>query len=345
MADKIVEQFSSLSEHHPVLCRDAEFFDRELRSFVPPGAFDAHAHLYTFPGTFPPSEYKVANAQDGIMSVQAYQQFTSAWMGDRYPRNGLFFGVPTPTTDRPNENKFVADQVRKLPGSRALMVVHPKDDPAQIERTVREEGFVGFKVYHCYADRPDSFNAATGEFLSEWMWELANKHGLGIMLHMVRPRALSDEDNQKYIQSHCRKYPNARLILAHAARGFCARHTVFGIESLRGLDNVFFDSSAICEPEAFQAIIQTMGTQRLMFAMDFPVCNMRGRCVSVGDSFFWMYQDNVDWKSERKGEVLPMLIGIESLLALQVACQQLRLSDPDIERLFGGNARQLLGLA
>lgn len=325
---------------HTVLPRDVELFERELRSFVPPNAFDSHAHPYTFAGLFPGQSPPTPG--DAEVGIDVYMRETRKWMGDRCPTDGLFFPVPIRGGEVASQNQFLAGELKRHPGSRGLMLVTPQDDPAAVERMVKDVGFLGFKVYHIYANRPDTFNADTGEFVSDWMWEIANRHGLCILLHMVRPRALMDEGNQSYIQQHCRRYPNARLILAHAARGFCARHTVHGIDCLRGLDNVFFDTSAICEAAPFEAIMRVMGVERLMFAMDFPVSQFRGRCSSLGDSFFWMYENNVDWGDDPKGAARPTLIGIESLLALQTACRQRGLGDADVERLFCSNARNLL---
>src|SRR5206468_4329733 len=126
------------------------------------------------------------------------------------------------------------------------------------------------------------FFAEQGEFLPEWAWELANRHALAIMMHIVLPQALSEPRNQSYIRERCRKYPSAKLVLAHAARGFNARHTVDAIDTIRGLDNVFFDTSAVCEPSAFEAILRAFGPSRLMYGSDFPVSEMRGRNLSVG---------------------------------------------------------------
>ena len=159
------------------------------------------------------------------------------------------------------------------PGSRALMLIHPKDDPSSVEAEVEASGFVGFKVYHVYADRQDTFNAECHEFLPDWAWEIANRRSLAIMLHIVRSRALADPSNQQAIRAHCLKYPGARLILAHAARGFCAAHTVEGIASLRGIENVYFDTSAICEPPAYEAILREFGPRRLLFGTDQDVHN------------------------------------------------------------------------
>jgi glutamate-1-semialdehyde 2,1-aminomutase len=116
---------------------------------------------------------------------------------------------------------------------------------------------------------------------------------------------------------------------------------VLGIDALRGLDNVFFDTSAICEAAPFEAILRVMGVERLLFGTDFQVSQLRGRCTSLGDSFFWMYEDNVDWGQDPA--VGPTLVGIESLLALQTACHQRGVGDAAVERIFCSNARQLLG--
>jgi glutamate-1-semialdehyde 2,1-aminomutase len=132
------------------------------------------------------------------------------------------------------------------------------------------------------------------------------------------------------------------LVLAHAARGFNAADTVNSIDQLRGLDNLFFDSSAICEPTAFEAIIRATGTTRLMYGSDFPVSEIRGKAFSVADGFMWGYQHNVDWDGWEHGG--PNLVGIESLVALRQACRTMCLKDGDLERIFRTNARQQLGL-
>jgi glutamate-1-semialdehyde 2,1-aminomutase len=321
---------------------DRELFDRFLRDFVPPNAFDAHAHLYDLRHLAPEATFDDFKGPPGI-DHDVLVRSMRRWMGDRVVTDGLYFPYPVRHLDSRAANEFLAAALRGRPGSRGLMMVRPQDDPAEVEAQLLLHGFAGFKVYHVFAARQDTFNSEQGEFLPEWAWELANRHGLAITMHMVLPRALSDPRNQSYIREHCLRYPGARLILAHAARGFNARHTVDGIGSLRGLENVYFDTSAVCEPTAFEAILRAFGPSRLMYGSDFPVSEMRGRSLSVGDGFFWVYDHNTEWEGWLHAQ--PQLIGLESLLALQQACRTLGLVDRDVERIFGDNARQLLGLA
>ena len=321
--------------------KDAALFDRVLSSFVPPGVYDAHAHLYRrdlLGDQYTP----MLNACPAIAGFHTYQDSLSSYMADRAPRAGLFFAYPTMTMDVEASNQFVRNEVARVADARALMLIRPEDNPNDTEAQVTRYSYAGFKVYHLFADQSDTMNAPNESFLPEWAWQLANRHRLVIMLHIVLPVALQDPRNQRYIHEHCRRYPEARLILAHAARGFCGRHTTDSIRTLCGLENVFFDSSAICEPEPFEAILKTFGPTRLLFGSDYPVSTFRGRNVSVGDGFYWLYDTNSDWDGWVLGELPPC--GIQSLLALRHACRILHLNDRDIELIFYGNARRVLKL-
>ena len=320
---------------------DRELFDRELSDFVPPDAFDAHAHLYDLRNLSPdtPEEEFGGAPEVGHDAMVASMR---KWMGDRVTTKGLYIPFPTPTIDTRAANAFLAGQLKGRDGCRGLMLIRPTDDPAEVEAELLEKGFAGFKVYHQLAAREDTFYADQSEFLPEWAWELADKHGLWITMHMVRKRALSDPDNLDYVREHCLRYGNAKFVLAHAARGFNYRHTAEAIDQLRGVGNVFFDTSAICEPTTFEAIIRATGAGRLMYGSDFPVSDVRGKAVSVGDGFFWLYDHNVEWEGWPHGGHNP--VGIESLLALKQACRTMCLNDNDVERIFYDNARQVLGL-
>ena len=160
---------------------------------------------------------------------------------------------------------------------------------------------------------------------------------------MVRDRALADPLNQATIRRYCEAYPNMRLILAHAARGFNPWHTIDGIESLRGLDNVFFDTSAVTNAGAFEAIIDVMGHERLLNGSDFPVSHIRGRCVAIGDSFHWCYAGEMNL-AEKHTELRPVLVGLESLRSLSLACRRMRLRQSQIEDIFFNNAKQLFAI-
>lgn len=319
--------------------RDREIFARELVDFVPPSSFDAHAHWYDM-RVFAPGAPQEVFERPTWVGHAVYSSCLEGWMGDRSPKRGLYFPMPARGLDVQAANSRILDEIRDYPDSRCLLIIRPDLSASHVESQLRDKSIVGFKVYHLFADRSETFNATPSEYIPTWAWELADQHGLCIMLHLVMQRSLADSANQRYIVEHCRRYPNARLILAHAARGFCGRHTVEGIASLRGLQNVYFDTSVICEAEAFQAILETFGVTRLMFGTDFPVSEARGRAVTLGDGFHWLYEHELPPAAAERAT----LVGIESLLALRQACRVLRLNDSDVERVFQTNAMDLFGL-
>ncbi len=321
--------------------RDVALFARELRSFIPPKAFDAHAHLYD-PAMAGGAGAKFTCETQPAMTRACYDDLLGRWMGDSRPVAGLFTGFPHADADNAGQNRWLADQIHPDAVSRALMLVSPADDPATVEAMLDDSVWAGFKVYHCYADCHDTFNADCQQFMPEWIWELADGRDLAILLHIVKPDALGNPSNQRYIREHCVRYPGAKLILAHAARGFCGYVAAEAIASLRGLDNVFFDSSGICESAASEAVLRTFGPTRLFFGLDMPIAMIRGKAVTIADGFLWTDEADIDWSNWRHGQ--PTLAGIESLLALKQACRATYMVDRDVERIFCHSARAVLGL-
>jgi len=322
--------------------QDRALFDRELESFVPPVIFDAHAHWYradhfqadTIPG--------LVKSGPAVAGGAAFDQAMSELTPGRTVE-GLFFPFPHPGLDVDAANAFLADELRGRPGSRGQMVITPEHDPEFIRETVRRHGFVGLKCYHVYSPRRPTFESFIEEYLPEPQVRVAHEEGLSITLHMVRPRALSDPANQQALRRYCQTYPNMRMILAHAARGFNPHHTILGIDSLRGLDNVWFDTSAVTDSGAVEAIVRTLGHTRVLYGADFPVSHLRGRCVALGDSFFWISADNTDLNVPYAPLDLA-LVGHESLRMLKVAAMSLGLSDSQVEDIFHRNATRLFGL-
>ena len=327
---------------------DRTFIERYLADFLPDRIFDAHAHLFAhehFAQHKPAPEFSYMPERLGLDEYREYMEWIHP--GKR-TQGGLFFGLLF-GDERFANNDFIRAEVSEQAGEDAFrqrcygqLVVAPEDDPETIRAGVSPERMVGLKCYHTMADVDGpTFEAPIEAYLPEKQVQVAHEEGLTITLHMVRDRALADPLNQATIRRYCERYPNMRLILAHAARGFNPWHTIEGIHSLAGLDNVWFDTSAVTEAGAFEAIVEVMGHERLLYGTDFPVSHMRGRCVAIGDSFHWFYADEMDL-DEKHTTLEPVLIGLESLRALRLATMRLKLSERQIEDIFYWNAMRLL---
>ena len=317
---------------------DREFFERELSSFLPDKLFDAHAHLYRKSDWGRPTPM---DAGPDPVTLEEYRR-QMEWITPGRRVDGLFFGVGFHEGFQ-IANEFVAAEVARDNACYGQLLVPPAMDPEQMRAEVRRLGMRGIKVYHTFVTGKPSWTADISDFLAEQHVRVANQEGWTITLHMVRDRALADPANQERIRHYCTKYPKIKLILAHAARGFNPFHTIEGIAALDGLRNVWCDAAAVTEAGAFEAIVEHLGHDRLMWGSDYPVSHLRGRCVAIGDTFVWLYEDTLDWDTVAgHAKIRPVLIGLESLRALKLAAMRLRLSDSQIEELFYGNALEML---
>lgn len=328
---------SWLTEH-----AEARPVDPRLAEWVSPEVFDAHAHLYLRQecGREPPALLRDGPERVGIAEWRVGMQ---ALLGVAPRAGGLFFGFPVRGVGPEAGNRFVLDELGRDPLARGALLVSPSSSRDQIAALLDEPRIVALKPYHLYAGEGDTFQAPVHRYLPEWAWGLAEEHSLAIVLHLVKDAALADEENQAAILGGCRRHPGARLILAHAGRGFHAPHTVAGVRALRGLANLWFDSSAICEAEPLLAVLDAFGPHRLLWGSDFPVSHMPGRCVTMGDGFLWAGADTVVW-DRVSPRCTPALVGVESLRALRSACEQYGLDARDRAAIFAGNARALFGL-
>lgn len=318
---------------------DRNFVRRELESFLPEKIFDAHAHLY--------KQDTVSWTLKNLPPQAGYKEY-QALIQDLVPRRrtaALF--LPAFSADKkdliPQCNGWISQQVAQAPDCVGAFFVKPEDDPEWVRQEVKRLKLRGFKCYHTMAAMTPTWEAQIPDYLPERLVKVADDEGWSITLHIVRSRAAADAGNQSWIQRYCQHYSNMKLILAHSARGFQPAHNLEGLHELKKIDNLYFDTSANCEPIAHQAILRIIGHDKLLYGSDFHVSHLRGRSVAAGDSFLWLYEDTPVWK-EKQGTIKPVLIGLENLRSLKWACWSERLSDAQVEDVFWNNAAKLFGI-
>ena len=315
----------------------------QISSFLPKTVFDFHAHLYSrsLIGSTPHGLYGQGPRDVGF---DVWRGCLGRQVGESRLAGGLFMPVPKKGCDVEALNSYLVDQLSRSSMSRGLLVVSPDSDREVMAHLLDNPHIVGFKPYHVFSQEQPTFQSTLGGFTPEWIWQLAHQHSLIIMLHLVRDRALADEDNQREIRSFCTQYPKARLVLAHVGRGFHGPNTARGVKALADLENVWYDSSAICEVLPLLAILRACGPRRLLFGSDFPACEQRGRCVTIGDSFSWVKPDRVDVSNPASPPCRTWPVGLESLRALGQVVDILGLNEDDLRDIFHRNAARLLEL-
>jgi glutamate-1-semialdehyde 2,1-aminomutase len=175
------------------------------------------------------------------------------------------------------------------------------------------------------------------------MWEVCHEHEGILMLHIMRAGGIADPLNIEALQRLCRRYPRCRVVLPHVARSFNYRHARRGLSSLIDLENVFVDASVVTDAGAFRAALQTLGPRRLLWGSDYFVSELRGKCVSHGEGFTWIYSDHESAANLTTTGQFTTL-GLESLICLREACEETGMTDGDIQDIFCTNALRLLEL-
>lgn len=315
---------------------------RSLEDFIPREIFDAHTHLF-HTRHFAPGNRPAFLPEDTGFGLAEYREALGRWLPGRKVE-GLFFAYPSKGNDRRGENAFMVAEMAKLPAdspSRALVLAAPEDDPGYVRELFATKAFVGIKPYRLYAPYDDTTQVLIEEFAPEWMWRLCDEHDGILMLHIMRSEGIADPQNLEDIERLCTRFPRCRLVLAHVARSFNYRTALKGLRRLVRLDNVVLDNSAVTEPEAMLAALDTLGPRRLLWGSDFMVSELRGKAFTMGNGFSWLYSDELPCKAVTAFESFT-LVGIEGLLSLREACDAFSASRQDVEDIFRGNGLRLL---
>jgi glutamate-1-semialdehyde 2,1-aminomutase len=329
---------------------DRRIWEEELDDFVPQRVFDAHTHIYRWAfdlnpdkasgpygalfaalgPTFAEATWEAANACDALLMP-----------GREVHRLAFPFPFQHPC-DFEGSNAFLANQMRQDPQSAGLMLVHPGTTAEHAEQQIERYGFLGFKPYRFYAASGDTVNCPITDFMPEHLIALADRRGLLIMLHLSKRDAIGDPDNIRDLLHLCDRYPNARWILAHCARSYSNWAIEKAAKQLRGLPNVWYDTSSVCESDAMDALYTGVGADRVMYGSDdIPVGVLRGKYIAFG--YAWAYLSETNHAMNLSHcEPRMTFTRYEQLRAMRRAARRLGMTRKQTEALFHDTAVALI---
>lgn len=311
-----------------------------LYDFLPSRIFDAHMHLSlsSFAKNVGDGRKKDSTYYDYIKDMRVYYKMA------KNIKLNVIIEPDVAYKDakyRMQSNEYLNKVLNEYSNTVGEIVVMPNDTKEDIEKMITHKNIIGFKCYHFLSNKRNTWNLDINEYLPEAAWQIANERNMCITLHMVKDKALADIDNLKYIISMAKKYPNAKLILAHAGRSFASWTGVENIEKLVKYKNIYFDLSAICESPVMFQIIKKIGPSRCMWGSDYSCCMLRGKAISIANTFYWIYNDDIN-KFKSKTKINSWLIGTENLMALRQACIMAESTKKDIKDIFYNTANKVL---
>ena len=256
---------------------DKAVFREDIDWFLPAKVFDMHAHIHpAVKGTVP------------RVSLSLLKNFQKMIFPGR-KCNDLILPFPFPTHTIAQANEFTFGEMRKFgeKDDATLIFAEPKMPAEYVREQVIKNGAVGLKVYMTRGTAKDKANAPVRSFLAEKHMKVMDELGLMVMLHLSKPKAISDPANIADIERFSTRYPNSKWVLAHCGR--CFRPGLFAkvVDRLNKLPNVYVETSAVCDPLVFMEIFKNYDLSRLMFGSDnIFVGGVRGRHVETG--LFWV---------------------------------------------------------
>ncbi len=323
---------------------DHPVFHEELGPWLPDEIFDFHSHIFRREDD--PREQESLNPSlPTVCEAYRVETYTEAMIrlfpGKRL--RALLFGMPNPNADIPSANAYVADAARRH-GFDALMLAGLSEDEERLEADLRAGGFVGFKPYWGYVTWKDQADVILEDMLPPGQRRLADRLGLILMVHIPRHGRLADPVNVRGIQRLCEECPRAHIILAHLGRSYFPE-AIGDISTLPRYSNLSLDFSMVQDWEVCQVFIEVFGPGRLLFGLDMPVAQEKGKLVSANGQRHFFTKRIHPWSIHNSTGSYRMrctFYAYEIIRAFKKAAERTGLTRAEIESVFSGNARRII---
>jgi predicted TIM-barrel fold metal-dependent hydrolase len=263
---------------------DLDVYQHQLKSFLPSKLIDIHTHVLL-------DQFQAKEKDECLRRVTWPQRVAlDNSMEDLRETYRLMFPDKTVTPlifgsaislhdDLDGGNEYVRQSAQKYQAP-ALIFADPKWSEAEFEEKITAGHFLGAKVYLTRSDpRIAEDDVQIYDFLPPHQLKVLDKHGWIIMLHIPRPGRLRDPLNLTQMVEIEKRYPNAKVIIAHVGRAYCLEDVGNAFEVLTETRKMRFDISANTSAENFELLIRAVGPRRILFGSDLPVSRMRMRRV------------------------------------------------------------------
>lgn len=325
---------------------DLPFYRQEIRPVLPPMVLDFHAHVWSS------SHWRKASSegfQGGrYMIVESEYPVESLAADARriFPDNeyrAVCFGMPTPQADVRKTNRYLSEAAGANWLHPLMLAGKGLLRRDELERALATRAYKGYKVFLNWLG--DDYGQRTiADMLSPVEMELADRHRLIVLLHVPRAGRLADPVIQEGVRALARDYPRAQLVLAHCGRCYLPDEMSRAVGCLRGLANVWLDTAMVMDPTVLQIVMEELGTERLLFATDFPVAAMRGRRVYVLDHWVDLVLPGPEPSAYRVpyGDMRASFMVYEIVLAIRRAAERARIAEDRLRAIFHDNGARLL---
>lgn len=340
-----------------VFGHDRRFYADRIADRLPPRIIDVHTHVWL-------SKFRAAKKAGPARNVtwpsrvaehnpvEDLEETYRLLFPGKEVTPVMFSVLDDRADDFAGGNRYVADASRRH-GYPCLLFARPDWSAADLEQRLDEGPFRGLKVYLSLSDPSiRTSDISIYDFLPRHQLEVAQRRKLLIILHIPRSDRLRDPANVRELMELDSAYPEARIVVAHVGRAYCAGDLGDALKTLRTSRNLLFDISANTNAEVFARLIEAVGPGRILFGSDLPITRMRmwrieesGRYVNLVPR--GLYGDvsgdpNMRDVASPESDAFTFFL-YEEIAAFLAAADKAGLSRAGVESVFFGNAVHILG--
>lgn len=331
---------------------DREFWDEHLESWVPKRLIDSHIHIADPRFQIEQITEEMRRSYwvmevDAVMDAETTERsFKTVFPGREVSCVG--FGMPMLGFEIEGSNEYSWTELPKR-GWDALAMVRPTWRAEQVDWLLSHPGVIGVKPYyaligHDATTRDRYIECSIFDMLPHHQLEVLNQRKSWVTLHVPRAGRLAHPKNIAEIKEIRKRYPDVRLVIAHLGRSYTLPHAEEGLLPLADDPGIYFDTSAVLNPEVLALALKHIGPDRILYGTDNPIFFMRGRRQWQDRTYINRTSHPFHFNTNRESPEIEAKYTIymyEALKAFKDVCEEAGVDRAGVEKMFSGNVEKL----